>query len=165
MKTYEDFLAFCSTMRRPGFGLAAAAREILKGPIDTVCHYLNHAIHSENIEIVGEALALFGKVSPPLAAAAAIDLLEHQDPNARWIAADILEEVGEVLDEPKVIRRLEIELNPEVRFALVSALRRVGTAKSIPLIKRLSSTDSATDFEGRTISQIASRVIEAIENR
>jgi HEAT repeat protein len=165
MEIYDELISLLSTMRRPGRTVRSLARELARGDIGLVCQFLERAIKGLDDNLRGEALHLLAQVSPPRAADASTGLLADADPTIRWVACGVIEDVGDVSDEATILRLLDRESDPEVRFAAVSALRRVGTPACLPRLGEIAKTDRSTDFEGRPMSELVPKVVTAIKNR
>lgn len=160
---YADLVRRLQAMRSPGNTVTQFVDYVKKNP-DSVSH-LQRVITQEPYVLKCEALDVLWRVNRAIALKEASLFLQSHDENMRRVGLRILGEMPSNSTEAEslILDHIAKENVPQNRYVAVFSLARMGSRRSIPILQEIVRTDNSVDFEGRPISELATRAIKMIK--
>ncbi|MCX7621996.1 MAG: HEAT repeat domain-containing protein [Acidimicrobiales bacterium] len=153
------------TMRLQVGGVQRVTEQFKSFDRSDAVRFLTDAASSTDDGIRCDAIEVLKAVSPEDAYRHVLGLAGDQDPMMRFAALDFLAEFQKPESLPIVLQLLRSDPDGMVRYKAASVLADIGDASVLADLERAAASDDAVDFEGRSIREVATRAIAAINAR
>jgi HEAT repeat protein len=126
---------------------------------------LSDLLVSPDLDLRDSAIKVLMTIDPHQGVDLIIPLLRDPLDSWRWYLCGALADYG---DERAVLPLTEVLLHDtdsDTRYMAAFALEKIGDTRALPALRHALDHDSGTDYEGRSIDELAAEAIQSILKR